>query len=649
MTVMRYIKKRMALLVMAALPFTTAMVGLSCCTTDNGLEDREIAPEDLPSGGGSSSDDGDTPDFDPTITVWDGQKADDAALDVVSTDGDIYWEANTFGDNGSVTVTVAYSGNSASVNTSDNSVICYTDGAYVTIDMLTNSVKNVEIVVSGKSNDGQLKIYGEKKFKLKLSGVELTSSKGPAINNQCKKRAFVHLTEGTTNRLTDAASYSDEPRYLNGGSSASEDRKGCFFSEGNLIFSGTGVLVVEGNYKHGIVTDGYFYMRPGVTIAVTGAAKNAIHVKGDEDDGIGVYMAGGLVYANVSSTAGKGIKTDLDAEIAGGKLLLNTSGNATYDSDEEDTSSSAGIKTDGSVIISGGTHTLKSTGTGGKGINADKEVCISGGETTVITTGGKFYYSSSLTSSPKGVKADGDITVSGGKLNISVTGASDGSEGLESKATLTVSDGEVYVYAYDDAINAASSINISGGKVYAYASNNDGIDSNGSLVISGGLVIGVGTFVPESGIDCDNSNSFRIDGGTVIGMGGTLQSTPSSSSKQRSVVYNGVSATKNEKICVLDSEGTPILTFTFPRTMNGASFFFSTPDIVSGASYTVSSGGTLDDYTDSWNGWYGGGTWSGGSQVGTFTSNSVVTTIGSSGPGGGMPGGGGPGGRPWGW
>lgn len=475
----------------------------------------------------------------------------------------------------------------------------------------------MEIVVSGKSDDGQLKIYGEKKFKLTLSGVELTSGKGPAINDQCKKRAFVHLTAGTTNRLTDAASYSEEPRYLNGGSSASEDRKGCFFSEGNLIFSGTGVLEVEGNYKHGIVTDGYFYTRPGVTLAVTGAAKNAIHVKGDEDDGIGVYMAGGLVYANVSSTAGKGIKTDLDAEIAGGKLLLNTSGNATYDSDEKDTSSSAGIKTDGSVIISGGTHILKSTGTGGKGINADGEIRISGGETTVTTTGGKFYYSSDLTSSPKGVKADGDITISGGKLNISVTGVSDGSEGLESKSTLAISDGEVYVYAYDDAINAASAINISGGKVYAYASNNDGIDSNGSLVISGGLVIGVGTSAPESGIDCDNSNSFRIDGGTVIGMGGTLQSSPSSSSKQRSVVYNGVSATKNAKICVLDNEGTPVLTFAFPRTMSGASFFFSTPDIASGASYTVSSGGTLGDYTDSWNGWYGGGTWSGGSQVGT--------------------------------
>ncbi len=639
-TYMRTVSAIMAVAFMFALGME-----LSSCVGSSTIDEWEdIIPDnagDEPGGGGGSSDsdDGDAPDIDTTITAWDGQMADDASLDVAGSDEDTYWEANSFG---AVTVSVVYSGTTATVTTSDASVVSYTDGAYVTLDLLTNSVKNAEITVSGKSDDGGLKIYGEKKFKLTLSGVDLTSETGPAINNQCKKRAFVHLTDGTTNRLTDAESYSDDPRYLNGGSSSSEDRKGCFFSEGNLIFSGTGVLVVEGNYKHGIVTDGYFYMRPGVTIAVTGAAKNAIHVKGDEDDNIGVYVAGGLIYANVSSTAGKGIKTDLNAEIAGGKLLLNTSGDATYDSDEQDTSSAACIKTDGNVVITGGTHTLKSTGTGGKGINADGEISISGGATTVTTSGGKYTYSSSLTSSPKGVKADGNVTISGGTLDISVTGVSDGSEGLESKATIDISGGEVYSYAYDDAINASSAINISGGKVYAYGSNNDGIDSNGSLTISGGLVIGVGTSAPESGIDCDNSNSFKINGGTVIAMGGTLQSNPASSSTQRSVVYNSVTASKGSNISVLNSSGSPILTFEFPRSMNGATFFFSTPDIASGASYTLSSGGTLTGYTDSWNGWYDGGTWSGGSAVGTFTSSSIVTTVGTSnGGGGGTPNGGG--------
>lgn len=623
------------------------LMGCYACTPSN----ESFFPDDFPgglsggmaNGNGTSSDDGTAPGFDTTIAVWNGEKAEDAHLDVVGTDADFYHEANAF----TSIVTITYNGSSVSVESSNSQILYHVSGAYATVDMLTHSVGGVEIVVKGKSEDGGLKIYGEKKFKLTLDGVELTSQKGPAINSQCKKRIYVHLQEGTTNRLTDAASYSDDTYYWD--SSADEDRKGCFFSEGNLIFSGTGTLVVAGKYKHGIVTDGYFWMRPGVTIVVTEAVKNGIHVKGDSDDKIGVYIKGGLIYANLSSEAGKGLKCDLDVELAGGKLCLNTSGNAIYESDENDTSSAAGIKADGSIVISGGTHTLKSTGTGGKGLNADTDIIISGGEITITTTGGKYTYSSTLTSSPKGAKADGNISISGGKLNISVTGKSDGSEGLESKGAMDISGGEVYVYAYDDAINAATAFNVTGGRVYAYASNNDGIDSNGTLLVSGGLVISSGTSAPEGGIDVDNSNNFKINGGIVLSAGGSLQSSPSSGSSQRCVVYNGVSVSKGKKIAVLDSSSKPILTFEFPRTMNSASFFFTCPDMVANGSYTISSGGTLSNYKDNWNGWYDGGTWSGGTQLESFTLNGVITAIGSSSGFPNMPGGGGMGGGPGGW
>lgn len=617
------------------------------CFKDNDFGGDGNMPGDIPgmggdaggTGGGTSSDDGNAPSFDPTISSWDGTLASDASLDAVGTDEDLFWEANSF----TTEVKVTYDGTKATVTTSSKEVVSHTDGANVTLDLQTASVKNVNIIASGKSSDGQLKIYGNKKFKLTLNGLELTSKKGPAINSQCKKRIFVHLASGTTNALTDAATYSDDSYYLDAATAADEDRKGAFFSEGNLIFSGTGVLTVKGNYRHGIVTDGYLYVRPGVTIVVSGAAKNAIHVKGDADDNIGVVIAGGLVYTNTSSTAGKGIKCDMQVDVKGGKLLLNTSGNATYDADEKDTSSAACIKSDTDINISGGELTLKSTGTGGKGLNADGAINVSGGETTVTTTGGRYTYSSRLTASPKGVKADGDINISGGTLNISVTGKSEGSEGLESKATLNISGGAVYSYAYDDAINASKAINISGGRVYAYGSNNDGIDSNGTLVISGGLVIGVGTSSPESGIDCDQSSSFRINGGTVISVGGTLQTSPSSSSSQRTVVCNGVGMTKGKLLSVLDSSGKPILTFELPRTFSSGTFAFSSPSITSGAKLTLSSGGTLESATASWNGWSDGGTWSGGTSVASITASSTVTTTGGS-NGGGMGGGGN---RPW--
>ncbi len=473
-----------------------------------------------------------------------------------------------------------------------------------------------------------------------LSGLDLTCKSGPAINDQCHKRAFVHLTEGTSNYITDASTYSDDPYYLSSSSSSDEDRKGCLFSEGNLIFSGTGSLIVSGNYKHGIATDGYFYMRPGVTIAVQGAGKNAIQVKGDEDDGIGVYVAGGLIYANVSGTAGKCIKTDYNAEIAGGKLDLNTSGGSEYDADEKDTSSPSCIKTDGDMIISAGTISAKSTGTGGKGLKADGSLTVSGGTITVATSGAKFVYSSSMTSSPKGIRADGALNIKGGSVSVSVTGKTDGSEGIESKSTITIDDGEVYVYAYDDGINASKTITINGGKVYVYAVNNDGIDSNGTMTINGGVVISNGTTAPEEGLDTDNSNQFKINGGTVIGTGGS-QVSPSTSSSQWSVIYKGISATEGKTFCILDSSSKPIMTYILPRTMSGMYLIYSGSNLTSGT-YTVQTDGTVTGYSDSWNGWYASGTWSGGTSLGSFTASSTVTSAGSS--SGGNTGGGNTGG-----
>lgn len=589
---------------------------------------------------GITSDTTQIPDFDYTIADYSGEMADDAANDAVGTNTDFYWEANSFSEQ----ITIVYEGRTASVTSSNAAVLIHQNGANVMINMLTNGVKNAEIIVSGKTDNGQLKIYGGNKFKLTLNGVELHSAVGPAINCQCKKRCFVHLTPGTTNRISDAADYSAEPFYIDGASIDTEDRKGCFFSEGHLVFSGTGILEVEGKHQHGISTDGYFYMRPGVTIAIKDAAKNSIHAKGDTNDGIGISMQGGLIYATTSATAGKCLKSETDILISGGKLLLNTSGDSEFDSEENDTSSPSCMKADGNVIISGGTHVFKSTGSGGKGISTDGILQIEGGITTITTTGNKYTYNSSrnLTSSPKGVKADGSITINGGQLNISVTGESDGSEGIESKSTITINGGSLYVYAYDDAMNASTAININGGKVFCYAINNDGIDSNGTITIAGGLVIGSGSSQPEEAIDCDRSTNFKITGGIVIGTSGTAVA-PSSASTQRCVLYNGIAATQGTKICILNSSNTPILTYELPRTMSSMSLLFSSPDLES-ATYTVWSGGTLTSETESWGGWFDGGTYSGGSQIGSFTASSIITTIGNSGgPGGG---GGGPGGRP---
>ena len=618
-----------------------ALLAAGCSTTDAPFIEEPPQGGGIPGGnqpGGSDVDDAGTPDFDTPIQYYNGQLANDGNKDVVGTDKDIYWEANKF----DTKISVDYNGATATVSGCDVSVQ-HLDGAHVVLDLASDNLSGVEIILSGKSDDGSLKIYSNNKLKLTLDGVELTSSRGPAINSQCKKRIFVNLTAGTVNKLTDAKDYADDIWYTGNASAETEDRKGTLFSEGHLIFSGTGSLLVAGRQKHAIASDGYMITRPGVTIAVTEAAKNAIHIKGDTDEDTGIRIMGGLIYANVSSEAGKAIKTDVNVEISGGSIDLNTSGTSIYDSTERDTSSPAGIKADGNITISGGTVSVKSTGAGGKGLNADGAISITGGNTTLVTSGITYRYNASLSSSPKAMKADGDIVIDDGVLNVAVTGTGDGSEGIESKSALTVNGGEIYVHAYDDAINAATGITVNGGRIFAYSSANDAIDSNGFLQFNGGVVIAAGAGGMEESFDCDNSSRFLIDGGTLIGLGGTSMAAPSSSSKQRTVLYGKVSVAKDNRLAILDSTGKLIDAITIPRTMSNMVLFYSSPVITSGASFTISKDGTVTDSTESWEGWTSGGKWSDGTTVGTFTSSSVVTMVGStsSGPGGGMPG------RPW--
>ena len=62
-------------------------------------------------------------------------------------------------------------------------------------------------------------------------------------------------------------------------------------------------------------------------------------------------------------------------------------------------------------------------------------------------------------------------------------------------------------------MNASKSIVINGGNIYCYSSGNDGVDSNGTLTITGGTIVSIGTTSPEEGFDCDQ-NTFKITGGT---------------------------------------------------------------------------------------------------------------------------------------
>ena len=520
------------------------------------------------------------------------------------------------------TISIVYSGSSATVTGSVSGVEVTVDGA----DVLVNSTaKKVEYALSGSSSDGRFKLYSEKKFKLSLNSLSLTNNDGAPINIQSGKRAFVVLSGTST--LKDGSSYN---------TTDGEDEKGCLFSEGELLFSGNGTLNVTGNYKHGIVSDDYILLRPGNIINVTTSKGHGLKAND------AVTIAGGVLNVSVSGTAKKGISCDSVVVVKGGRTTILTSGGGEWDDEENDVTASAGIKADDNFEMTGGELYIKSSGAGGKGISSDIDVNISGGTLKVITTGAQYKYGS-YDAKAKGIKADGNLTISGGDVWVRATGG-EGSEGIESKKVMTISGGNTLVYTYDDALNAKSALNITGGNLYAYAINNDAIDSNGTLTVSGGNVIASGTFAPEDGFDCDQ-NTFNITGGVLIGMGGGT-STPSNTSTQASLIFGQATITQNTYIAITNASGKNLLSVKVPRSYTNGTLLISAPGMTKGSSVTVKSGVTVKGGTD-FCGLNSTGTVSDGSDVATISLSSMVNTHNySGGMGGGPgvpPGGGGPG------
>lgn len=366
----------------------------------------------------------------------------------------------------------------------------------------------------------------------------------------------------------------------------------------------------------------------------------------DEDSG-NIYIEGGIININTPGKAAKGIKSEGDIYVKAGTINVTTTGHGKWDEDDVKTKAAACLGSDAKVVISGGTLTLTSTGAGGKGINCDAEFELSGGDVTIVTKGALYYHNgttentnytgntdnvnSDYYSSSKGVKADGAIKISGGRINVSTAGLN--AEGIESKTSILISNGEVIVNSYDDGINVGgdgSDLIIEGGYVYARAMNNDGIDGNGNVYVKGGLVYAIGSRDPEVAIDANTEEGKKlyVQGGTIIAVGklengasitnGTAKQTTSWTAETWYALYNGgtlVAAFKtptqsssssggpggrpggsSSQALVVYTSSTPTLTSGI--TVSGGTECFAGAANIGG---TVSGGSsvTLSDYTSS--------------------------------------------------
>lgn len=290
-------------------------------------------------------------------------------------------------------IEIKYIGDVAEVAGSVPGVTIQTSGAHVTVMNLSGPVK---FVVSGSTANGSLKFYGDKRFQLLLNNIDMTNPGGAAINNQGSKSMYVVLAQGTTNHLQDGVEYT----MVDG-----EDQKAAFFSEGQIIFSGTGRLNVDAKGRGGIRSDDYIRVRPGVNLYINSVALDGLRAND------GIILDGGVINVETTGAGAKGVRSGGPMTVNGGRLVAIAGGDTRLETTDEglsDTTACAALYCDTLMTVNKGLLKLKATGDGGKGLNAKQDIVVKGGSFQAVAVGTKKL------KKPKGIKVDGHFSINGG-------------------------------------------------------------------------------------------------------------------------------------------------------------------------------------------------------------------------------------------
>lgn len=456
---------------------------------------------------------------------------------------------------------VPYSSSSfISASNGNSPAISYTAaGASVVNDNGCVSINGGEVVIgcagdydfsgSYSGADAQIRVYAPKADSgvyLNLRGLTLENTADAPIYVQMASKVFVVAKSESNNVLSDGKTRSRMYTYINGNGVEKTDTTGAaIYAKDDITFKGTGSLTINGNYNNGIQSSNDIRFRGETTIKVT-AANNGIKGKGMVD-----VEKGNIT---ISAIAGDGIKSDectvngTDTTVTEGKGIVNIKGgtiNITKAGDD-------GIQAFNYVVISDSVNVpVLNVNSTGKGIVSDNWLYVNGGEINV-------------TSVDDGVHSNMNVYFNGGYTTIS-TDTKKG-DGVHADSTLYINDGTIYVkqsyeglegwyikarggvtavVASDDGWNAAGgndgsgntnnfqpggwnqggrpgmggmggsssgSLVITGGAHYVKTGSGDvdGIDSNGELTISGGVV------VVECQISGGMGGSFDADGTTSI-------------------------------------------------------------------------------------------------------------------------------------
>ncbi len=408
--------------------------------------------------------------------------------------------------------------------------------------------------------------------------------------------------------------------------------------DGALTVNGGGTLLVRST-KNAVKANSICIAEATLDIEATG---DGLHAEIDAYDDLTSapafsYADGGWVLldgANVTIRSGDdGVQADTFVLMRGGKLDVTTNGGApqTITEASSDSGDGKGVKAgaidwgaDGAEILSD--EYFIGIQSGEVTVNSNDDALHSDGKMEIA--GGTL----AVAAGDDGLHAEALLTVTGGSIAVSRC-----YEGLEA-AKVEISGGQISVTSADDGINAADGttaipgnannnchIVISGGDIYVNAEG-DGIDSNGSMLISGGTVRVDGpTNAMNAALDADGN--ILVNGGYLFACGpiGMVQ-TPANNSAQNTVsfAYSGNIAA-GTVLSLAGADGNAIFSHEVKKSCR--SVIVSCPELVKNGSFSILGGDTV---------------------LCTFTVSGAITTVGSAGgmgrPGSMPPGGFGPGG-----
>lgn len=297
------------------------------------------------------------------------------------------------------------------ITLSDSGSTVHGNGAYV-YNGNVYIVYAGRYVLTGELTDGSVIVSANKSDKvwLSLNGAAIHCGGSAALRVEQADKVFLTLAEGTENTLSSGAEYSAEAE--------ASGIDGAIYSRDDLTINGSGTLVVEGAYKHGVVCNDDLVITGG-NIAIS-AAQDGVHA----NDSVRIREA------ELSISAGDdGITVSNDDETA---FLHVESGSITI------TECYEGLEAI-DVTIAGGTVdiTASDDGINANGSGAGSVIRITDGDITITNPSGR---------DGDGLDSNGSIYIEGGRVFISVSDSGGNSAidyGSENGGECVVSGGTV--------------------------------------------------------------------------------------------------------------------------------------------------------------------------------------------------------------